>query len=93
MIYNKIDNIILEYPFTDNSKFLVNLLDNVNYKMSEYPIYPHSIMSDKIGEYYKSKGYIKIKTSVDPLQDLHIKIKGNFVNYNGEARCFIAFGP
>ena len=92
MTYNKIDNIVLEYPFTDNSNFLVNLLDNVNYKMSEYPIYPHSIMSNRIGNYYKSKGYIKIKTSVDPLQDLHIKIKGNFVNYVNNAYCSIAFG-
>ena len=93
MIYNKIDNIILEYPFTDNSKFLANLLDSINYKMSEYPIYPHSIMSNRIGRYYKSKGYIKIKTSVDPLQDLHIKIKGNFIGYNDYSDCFIAFGP
>ena len=93
MIYNKIDNIILEYPFTNHSEFLTNLLDSINYKMSEYPIYPHSIMSNKIGYYYKSKGYIKIKTSVDPLQDLHIKIKGNFVNYSDDAKCFIAFGP
>ena len=93
MIYNKIDNIVLAYPFTDNSNFLVNLLDNVNYKMSEYPIYPHSIMSNRIGNYYKSKGYIKIKTSADPLQDLHIKIKGNFVGYGSYAECSIAFGP
>ena len=92
MIYNKINNVILEYPFTNNSQFLANLLDNINYKMSAYPVYPHSIMSNRIGEYYKSKGYIKIKTSVDPLQDLHIKIKGSFVNYNSYARCFIAFG-
>lgn len=93
MIYNKIDNIILEYPFTNYSEFLPNLLDNINYKMSEYPIYPHSIMSNRVsGIYYKSKGYIKLKTSVDPLQELHLKIQGKFKNYRDNARCVIFFG-
>ena len=92
MIYNKIDNIILEYPFTNHSEFLTNLLDNVNYKMSEYNIYPHSIMSNRIGYYVKSKGYIKLKTSVDPLQELHLKIKGNLVSYSSNTQCMIAFG-
>lgn len=92
MIYNKIDNIILEYPFTNHSEFLTNLLDNVNYKMSEYNIYPHSIMSNRIGYYAKSKGYIKLKTSVDPLQELHLKIKGNLVSYSSKTQCMITFG-
>ena len=92
MTYNKIDNIILEYPFTNHSEFLTNLLDNVNYKMSEYNIYPHSIMSNRIGYYVKSKGYIKLKTSVDPLQELHLKIKGNLVSYSSNTQCMITFG-
>ena len=53
MIYNKIDNIVLAYPFTDNSNFLVNLLDDVNHKMYEYRIYPHSVMSNRKGYYYQ----------------------------------------
>lgn len=92
MIYNKIDNIILEYPFTNHSEFLTNLLDNVNYKMSEYNIYPHSIMSNRIGYSVKSKGYIKLKTSVDPLQELHLKIKGNLVSFRSSTQCIITFG-
>ena len=62
-----------------------------NYTIAE--ITDGKFEKEEEGYYYKSKGYIKIKTSVDPLQDLHIKIKGNFIGYNNNGDCFIAFGP
>lgn len=81
MSLNKINDIIIEYPFNLYTEYWNNLTVQQDYVLSPFLDYPNTLMSNFQGEKFYSKNYIKLRTSANPFSITTLKIKGVLEGY------------